>query len=42
MLNTGFTLRVDVHDNNTGQEVSATKHVEYEDPLRRIEKEDLL
>jgi len=29
MINTGFTLKVDVHDNRTGQEGTATKHVEY-------------
>jgi hypothetical protein len=31
MLKWGFTLRVDVHDNNTGQEASATKHVDTEE-----------
>jgi hypothetical protein len=29
MLYTGFTLKVDIHDNRTGKEASATKHVDY-------------
>jgi hypothetical protein len=29
MINTGFTLRVDVHDSRTGQGASGTKYVEY-------------
>lgn len=31
MLYTGFTLKVDVHDNVTGKEASATKHVDFGD-----------
>jgi hypothetical protein len=42
MINKGFTLRVDVHDNITEQNASTIKYVEYEENIKKDEEvEDL-